>query len=234
MGFFKRKLEYHRYIPVFYFLNFIYGVSEYPGPYKEIDKGLLILYHMFWHSNFKRLRDCIAMDGGYNLYINKFKEDSLNAGKEFSDKNFVYPIRKENNKNLSASELQYNKRFGSFRSEIEDQFSVLASKFNRFNNNTSAMQTTDIKYYNLQFKVACLLKNMWKIVDKYNIEVQPHHMLWYTDGFEFPKNDRKIDIIVTDKIQFISDNEEDIEMEEVQIKRKKSKTPVVVIENIIK
>lgn len=203
--------------------------------------------------------DCIAMDGGYNLYINKFKEDSLNAGKEFSDKNFVYPIRKENNKNLSASELQYNKRFGSFRSEIEDQFSVLASKFNRFNNNTSAMQITDIKYYNLQFKVACLLKNMWKIVDKYNIEVQPHHMLCYTDGFEFPKNDRKIDIIVTDKIQvdknfnemlilqkeilklnineeikFISDNEEDIEMEEVQIKRKKSKTPVVIIENIIK
>ncbi|ORE01073.1 hypothetical protein BCV72DRAFT_323141 [Rhizopus microsporus var. microsporus] len=213
------------YIPVFYFLNFIYGVSEYPGPYKEIDKGLLILYHMvsgksgrdmhefmsyttyyslykkFWHSNFKRLSkkvdtdlgkmfsniririlsslinnptsfknvtlyidghdgkikyydpdtktmdiksykldgpglrtqivtdsnqmilyvsksekcgkgsdgtmfldmklynkihigDCIAMDGGYNLYINKLKEDSLNSGKEFSDKNFVYPIRK--------------------------------------------------------------------------------------------------------------------------------------------
>ncbi|RCH79065.1 hypothetical protein CU097_000865, partial [Rhizopus azygosporus] len=91
---------------------------------------------------------------------------------------------------------------------------------------------------------ACLLKNMWKMIDKYNIEVQPHHRLWYTDGFEFPKNDRKIDIMVTDKIQvdknfnemlilqkeilklnineeikFISDNEEeDIEMEEVQIK----------------
>ncbi|ORE01072.1 hypothetical protein BCV72DRAFT_310366 [Rhizopus microsporus var. microsporus] len=122
------------------------------------------------------------------------------------------------------------------------------------------MQITDIKYYNLQFKVACLLKNMWKMIDKYNIEAQPHHRLWYTDGFEFPKNDRKIDIMVTDKIQvdknfnemlilqkeilklnineeikFISDNEEeDIEMEEVQIKRKKPKTPVVVIESIIK
>jgi len=74
--------------------------------------------------------DCIAMDGGYNLYMNKFKEDSLHAGKEFSDKHFVCPIRKEYNKNLSASELQYNKRFGSFRSEIEDRFSGLASKFN--------------------------------------------------------------------------------------------------------
>lgn len=194
--------------------------------------------------------DCIAMDRGYNLYMNKFKEDSLHAGKEFSDKNFVYPIRKENNKNLSASKLQYNKRFGSYRSEIEDQFSGLASKFNWFNNYTSAMQNTDIKYYNLQLKVACLLKNMWKIIDKYNIQLQPHHRLWYTDGFKFPKNDGKIDIMVTDKIQVdknvnkmlilqkevlkLNINEEDIQTEEVQIKHKKSKTPVVVIENIIK
>src|SRR6478735_8789878 len=112
------------------------------------------------------------------------------------------------------------------------------------------MQNTDIKYHNLQLKVACLLKNMWKIIEKYNIEVQPHHRLWYTDGFVFPKYDRKIDIMVTDKIQVdknvkkmlilqkealkVNINEEDIEIEEVQIKHKKSKAPVVVIENIIK
>ena len=111
------------------------------------------------------------------------------------------------------------------------------------------MQITDIKYYNLHLRVACLLKNIWKIIEKYNIEVQPHHRLWYTDGFVFPKYDRKIDIMVTDKIQVDKDfnkmlilqkevlklniNEEDIQTEEVQIKHKKSKTPVVVIENII-
>ena len=378
------------YIPVFYFLNCIYGTSEYPGLYKEIDKGLLILYHMvsgksgrdmhefisyttyyslykkFWHSNYKRLLkkidsdlnkmfsnikiriissllnnpssfknvtlyidghdgkikyydpdtktkdiksykldgpglrtqivvdsnqmiiyisksdkcgkgsdgtmflemklynkmhigDCLAMDGGYNLYINKFKEESLNKGKDFSDKNFISPIRKENNKNLTAIELQYNKRFGSFRSEIENQFSVLASKFNRFNNNTSAMQITDIKYYNLQFKLACLLKNIWQMVDKYKIPSQPHHKLWYTDNFEFPIIDRKIDIVVTDKITVDknfnemlllqkdilnlnigsninenseienSDNEEDTIMEEVQLKHKKLKKVVAVV-----
>ncbi|KAG2212518.1 hypothetical protein INT45_013626 [Circinella minor] len=153
-------------------------------------------------------RDCLAMDGGYNLYINKFKEESLNKGKDFSDKNFVYPIRKENNKNLTAIELQYNKRFGSFRSEIENQFSVLASKFNRFNNNTSAMQITDIKYYNLQFKLACLLKNIWQMVDKYKIPSQPHHKLCEIEN---------------------SDNEEDTIMEEVQLKHKKLKKVVAVV-----
>ena len=34
------------YIAVFYFLNELYGNQEYPAPYKKIDKGLLILYHM--------------------------------------------------------------------------------------------------------------------------------------------------------------------------------------------
>jgi hypothetical protein len=34
------------YIPVFYFLNELYGVQEYPAPYKKIEKGLLLLYHI--------------------------------------------------------------------------------------------------------------------------------------------------------------------------------------------
>lgn len=381
-------LETLGYIPVFYFLNVLYGTKEYAGPYKEIEKGLLILYHMvsgisgremhkfipyttyyalyknFWHKNYnninkqvnndlrnmfsnikvriasglinnpkpfknvtlyidghdgkikyydpdtktKELRshkldgpglrtqivtdtnkmilfvsksekcgkgsdgtmfldmklynkmhigDCLGSDGGYNLYINQFKEQSLNSGKEFSDKNFMYPIRKENNINLSISELHYNKKFGSFRSEIEDQFSVLASKFNRFNNNTAAMQITDIKYYNLQFRVACLLKNIWKMVEDHNIEVQPHHMLWYTENFEFPKKESKLDLVFIDKIktdsnikemkelqkeilnlnineeiELISDNEEDVEMEEIAIKRKKAKKAIIIVENL--
>jgi hypothetical protein len=381
-------LEQLGYIPVFYFLNVIYGSIEYPGPYREIEKGLLILYHMvsglsgrkmhqfisyttyyelykrFWQSNYNNLNklinlelnrlfsnikirilaaivknpkgfkdvtlmidghdgkikyydpdtktkllysyklkgsglrtqivtdmnqmilfisesqkcgigndgtmflnmklhnkmhigDCLAMDGGYNLFISKFKENSLNAGKDFSDKNFVYPIRKENNSKLTASELTYNSIFGSFRSDIENHFSVLASKFNRFNNNTAALQITDIKYYNLQFRVACLLKNIWRMVEDYNIEVQPHHMLWYNDNYEFPKKESKLDIVFSDKIEadknhkemkelqkeilnlnineeieLISDAEEDVEMEEVVIKRKKAKKPIVVVENL--
>ncbi|CAO3618568.1 unnamed protein product [Mucor hiemalis] len=206
--------------------------------------------------NKMHIGDCLAMDGGYNLFITRFKENSLNAGKEFSDKNFTYPIRKENNSNLTAAELNYNSIFGSFRSDIENHFSVLASKFNRFNNNTSALQITDIKYYNLQFRVACLLKNMWRMVEDYNIEVQPHHMLWYNDNYEFPKKESKLDIVFIDKIkadknhremkdlqqeilklsinediELVSD-EDDIEMEEVPIKRKKVKHPRIIIETL--
>ena len=201
--------------------------------------------------------NCLGSDGGYNLYINQFKEQSLNAGKDFSDKNFMYPIRKENNKDLLIDEIHYNKKFGSFRSEIEDQFSVLGSKFSRFNNNTAAMLITDIKYYNLQFRVACLLKNIWKMVEDYNIEIQPHHMLWYNNKFEFPKKESKLDLVFTnkidtdinikemkklqkeilnlninnDEIEYNSDSE-DIGMEEVPIKRKKVKKPVIFIENL--
>ena len=381
-------LEQLGYIAVFYFLNVIYGSIEYPGPYREIDKGLLILYHIvsgvsgrkmeqfipyttyyklyrrFWISNYNSLNklvnielnrlfsnikirilaakvknpkgfeditllidghdgkikyydpdtktkmlysyklkgsglrtqivtdmnqmilyisnsekcgigndgtmfinmklynkihigNCIAMDGGYNLFINQFKEQSLNAGKDFSDKNFVYPIRKENDINLTVSELHYNFVFGSFRSDIENHFSVLASKFNRFNNNTAALQITDMKYYNLQFRLACLLKNIWKMVEDYKIEVQPHHMLWYNDNYEFPKKESKLDIVFTDKIkvdknhndmkrlqleilklnidedvELISDDEEDVDMEEVPVKGKKLKQPTIFIENL--
>jgi hypothetical protein len=144
--------------------------------------------------------DCLGMDGGYTLYILKFKEKCLEIGKDISDKNFSHPIRKDNNIKLNIEELDYNKRFGSFRSEIENHFSLLASKFNRFNNNRAALQITDMKHYNLQFKVACLLLNMWKMIKDYNIEAQQHHMLWYNDNFEFPKKETKLDIIFNNKI----------------------------------
>lgn len=39
-------LEQLDYIQVFYFLNVIYGSIEYSGSYREIEKGLLILYHI--------------------------------------------------------------------------------------------------------------------------------------------------------------------------------------------
>ncbi|CAO3627615.1 unnamed protein product [Mucor hiemalis] len=157
--------------------------------------------------------DCLAMDGGYTLFIDKFKEMSINEGYDFQDKNFVYPIRKETGINLTANELHSNKVFGSFRSAIENQFSVLASKFDRFNNNSGTLQITDIEIYNVQFKTACLLKNLWNAVDKFDIEVQPHHMLWYNDDYEFPSKNSKLKIVYTNEYK---QNQENINMNKLQ------------------
>ena len=321
------------YIPVFYFLNVLYGNKEYPGPYKEIEKGLILLYHIvsgkpgndmhefipystfydlykkFWITNYNDINkivkkdldelfsnikirilaakvnnsqgfknvtlfldghdskikyynpsessktlysyklkgkgirtqimsdmnnmitcvsesekcalgndgtmflnmklyknkiseaDCIGFDGGYDLFIEKFIDhaDNYNSNNTFNNRNFMYPIRKEQNINRSITELDYNKKFGSFRSGIENHFSVLASKFDRFNNNRAAIQISDIKYYNLQLRVCCILKNIWKMVNDYNIEVQPHHMLWYNNGFEFPTKETKLNYIFKNK-----------------------------------
>ena len=65
--------------------------------------------------------DCIAMDGGYSLFINQFKEQAMNEGYAFKDYNFVYPARKELDKNLNIHELHYNKVFGSFRSTVTNK-----------------------------------------------------------------------------------------------------------------
>jgi hypothetical protein len=146
------------------------------------------------------LADCLAMDGGYPLFINQFKEQSINAGYEFKDINFVFPARKEIDKDLTINELHYNKVFGSYRSTIENEFSVIGSKFERFNNNRSPVQVSDIKYYNLQFKVVCLLKNILNMVQNHNIEELPHHKLWHSDHFEFPIIESKLNIAFNDEL----------------------------------
>ena len=73
----------------------------------------------------------------------------------------MYPVRKEKDSKLSVNELHFNSVFGSFRSIIENEFSVIGSKFERFNNNRASVQVSDINHYNIQFKLSCLLKNIW-------------------------------------------------------------------------
>lgn len=60
------------------------------------------------------IADCLAADGGYTLFIQKFKEVSSNEGYSFSDKNMSCPIRKENNVKLSLEEESYNKKIWYF------------------------------------------------------------------------------------------------------------------------
>ncbi|CDH61196.1 hypothetical protein RO3G_15406 [Lichtheimia corymbifera JMRC:FSU:9682] len=132
------------------------------------------------------------------LSINSLKKH-LKKGYDFSKNNFVYPIRKQKKVNLDATELHFNDVFGSFRSKIENQFSELGNKFHRFNNNKSVVKIDNIKFYNLQFRVACLLKNIQKFSDKFGIKVQPHHMLWESADFEFPVKEKLLDIVISSK-----------------------------------
>ncbi|KAI8876301.1 hypothetical protein K501DRAFT_200688 [Backusella circina FSU 941] len=72
--------------------------------------------------------DCIACDGGYNLFIKKLEEickQKHGLNKKYvilNDNNFVYPIRKDIGIELTSTEDRFNKTFGSFRSGIENQF----------------------------------------------------------------------------------------------------------------
>ena len=59
---------------------------------------------------------------------------------------------------MNANERHFNDVFGSFRSKVENQFSEIGNKFNRFSNSNSIAKIDNIKFYNLQFRLACLLK----------------------------------------------------------------------------
>lgn len=92
--------------------------------------------------------DCIAFDGGYYYYIEKFIEDCDRKGNDkINLNNFMFPIRKNKNVELNDNEILYNQTFGSFRSKIESCFGFLGGKFKRFNNNESSIKVTDMKVY---------------------------------------------------------------------------------------
>lgn len=144
--------------------------------------------------------DCMALDGGYTLFIKQLENFCKEKNYKISDDNFFYPIRKEPGINLNKQEEHYNKVFGSFRSIIENQFSELHHKYKRFSNNNSMLKSDDIKYVNLQLKVSFLLKNIQKFSEKFNIIIQEHHKLWINENFEFPNEARLIDIVYTNEM----------------------------------
>jgi hypothetical protein len=82
----------------------------------------------------------------------------------------MYSVGKEKDSKLTINELHYNKVFGSLKPIIKDESSVLDNKFKRFNDNGAAVQVSDIKYQNLQFKISCLLKNIRQLAQDYKIE----------------------------------------------------------------
>jgi hypothetical protein len=126
--------------------------------------------------------DCMALDGGYTLFVNKVANDPL------SKANFCYPIRKQKNAELSAQVKKFNEEFGSFRSSIEHFFGELGRIFEKFNNKRPII-TSNAVGFSLQFKVACLLYNIKRFVEIGRIPTQPSHILWMENLFDYPSGD---------------------------------------------
>jgi hypothetical protein len=124
--------------------------------------------------------DCIAVDGGYTQFIKRVVEDT-----DLSKKNFCYPIRKTRGKDLEKVEANYNKTFGSMRSQIEAEFGELGHIFEKHANHKPVV-VSKIETYNLQLRLCLLLLNIKKMVKMLSLEVCPIHSAWMRDGFDFP------------------------------------------------
>ena len=75
------------------------------------------------------------------------------------------------------------------------------NKFKKFSNNNFTLKTDDYKYVNLQIKVSFLLKNIKLFTEDFNIITQDHHKLWVTQNFEFPTENKMVDIVLNNEIK---------------------------------
>ncbi|KAI7849443.1 hypothetical protein BDC45DRAFT_427087, partial [Circinella umbellata] len=188
------------YIPVFFFLVKIFNKYDYKGPYIFMEKGLLILYHLITGNSFRDMEDFIPSSSFHEIYKQFWDDNKNELNRLFTELleniNFMFPIRKNKNEELTDDEILYNETFGSFRSKIENYFGILGNKFKRFNNNERNCKITDIKTYNIQLKLVLLLLNIKKFVDIYNIPIKPNHILWSNENFNYPNPNKEINNII--------------------------------------
>jgi hypothetical protein len=127
--------------------------------------------------------DCIALDGGYPLHLNKIISNT-----ELDMINFCIPIRKSKGIELSKDESTFNRMFGSFRSKIEGTFGELSTTFKKLTDE-GCIRVTDHEVFTIQFKLACLLLNVKKFVILGGIQSQPHHSSWLSSEFDYWKDE---------------------------------------------
>ncbi|KAI9258721.1 hypothetical protein BDA99DRAFT_440672 [Phascolomyces articulosus] len=173
-------------------------------------------------------QDCIAVDGGYTLFIKQFENLCKNKNINLDDKNFFYPIRKEIGVALNRQEEHYNKVFGSFRiafllkniNNFSDKFNIIIQDHHKlwFNDNfefPSEMRLIDIVYTN-QMEQVNKLKELNKLQDDFlNLDITDNNMIINEDtddNMENNNNDKNI-----------NENEVDFpEYRNINKKRKKS------------
>ena len=127
--------------------------------------------------------DCVALDGGYTLFLTKIISTT-----DLDMINFCTPIRKKQGVELSKEETAFNKIFGSFRSKIEATFGELVTTFKKLSNE-GGVRVSDDEVFTTQFKLGCLLLNVKRAVTLINIQPQEHHPFWMLSEFDYCKNE---------------------------------------------
>lgn len=152
--------------------------------------------------------DCIALDGGYNLFIDRVIDTNPHLGKH----NFVFPVRKQRGVDLTTGEAKYNRVFGSFRSMIESTFGDIGTLFERFNGK-SVIRVTDMDTFTIQFKLACCLYNIKRFVEAGNVSYTEQHTFWMQPDFDYPTGASSRSIYdVTDDTHTVSDKARDAQI----------------------
>jgi hypothetical protein len=57
------------YIPVFFFLSILFGNKDFPGPYRGVEKGLLILYHLLTGASMAQMGQFIPTSSFNSVYV---------------------------------------------------------------------------------------------------------------------------------------------------------------------
>ena len=65
------------YIPVFFFLTILFITQDYPGPYRNSEKGLLILYQLIKNCSMEQMSRFIPRSSFYDLYRSFYIKQSL-------------------------------------------------------------------------------------------------------------------------------------------------------------
>ncbi|KAI9242985.1 hypothetical protein EDC94DRAFT_486759, partial [Helicostylum pulchrum] len=172
-------------VAVFIFLTDFCNKFDIPGPYRNIDKALIVLYHMVYFNKFFTIYDNMCFDG---LYINtlletirKFSTRNL----DINTTNFTYPINKEKNKKLEADEDKMNRYVAGFRSRIETFFSKLGQTFKRFSGDNN-IRVTKLATYNIQLRLACVLMNIRQLSELADLDLQPKYTFWLNEKYDYP------------------------------------------------
>jgi hypothetical protein len=124
--------------------------------------------------------DCIVLDGGYTLFLDRVLATNPHLGK----RNFVVPVRKQRGLELTTEEAKFNSVLGSFRSSIESTFGEIGHLFQRFNGKT-VVRVSEVSTFTVQFKLACVLRNIKKFVAMGNVPTAEQHTYWMQPLFDF-------------------------------------------------